>query len=61
MDKPKDYVCLKWTEFQSNLSPILDLLRKSEEYADVTLIVEGKSIKCHKVGIKRGLKSIYKC
>ena len=49
MDEQKDDFCLKWAEFQSNLSFTFDQLRKSEEYVDVTLSVEGKSIKCHKV------------
>ena len=48
----KDDLCLKWSEFESNLTKTFDQLRRSQDFVDVTLNVGGNSIKCHKVLIK---------
>lgn len=49
MEEPKEDYCLKWSEFQTNLTNTFDQLRKTEDFVDVTLSVGGKSLKCHKV------------
>ena len=49
MEESRDELCLKWDNFQSNLTDTFDQLRKSEDFVDVTLTVGGRSIKCHKV------------
>lgn len=49
MTDPKEDYVLKWSEFQSSLTSTFDKLRRSEEFVDMTLSVEGKTIKCHKV------------
>eukprot|EP00092_Neocalanus_flemingeri_P002323 GFUD01002481.1.p1 GENE.GFUD01002481.1~~GFUD01002481.1.p1 ORF type:complete len:605 (-),score=132.40 GFUD01002481.1:649-2463(-) len=49
MEEPRDELCLKWDNFQSNLTDTFDQLRKTEDFVDVTLTVGGRSIKCHKV------------
>ena len=48
MDEPRDF-CLKWSDFQNNLSQTFDNLRKSENFVDVTLSAGGRNIQCHKV------------
>ena len=47
----KDDYCLKWTEFESNLTRTFNQLRKSQDFVDVTISVGGSSLKCHKVKI----------
>lgn len=49
MDETKEDLCLKWDNFQSNLTDTFNQLRKNEDFVDVTLSVGGQSIKCHKV------------
>ena len=49
MEEPKDELCLKWDNFQSILTDTFDQLRQSEDFVDVTLACEGRTIKAHRV------------
>ena len=60
MEEPKENYCLKWSEFQTNLTNTFDQLRKTEDFVDVTLSVGGKSLKCHKVSNKLSQKTEFK-
>ncbi|XP_015115445.1 uncharacterized protein LOC107040041 [Diachasma alloeum] len=42
-------VCLRWGHYHMNMQTSFPSLLNSEEFVDVTLACEGKSIKCHKV------------
>lgn len=42
--------CLRWNNYQTNLTNVFDQLLQNESFVDVTLASdEGQSIKCHKV------------
>ena len=42
--------CLKWNDFQSNVSSSFDRLRKDRDFCDVSLVSEdGKHFESHKV------------
>ncbi|XP_032598893.1 protein bric-a-brac 2 isoform X2 [Drosophila grimshawi] len=41
--------CLRWNNYQSNLTNVFDELLQSESFVDVTLACEGHSIKAHKM------------
>ncbi|XP_022225027.2 protein bric-a-brac 2 isoform X2 [Drosophila obscura] len=41
--------CLRWNNYQSNLTNVFDELLQSESFVDVTLSCEGQSIKAHKM------------
>lgn len=45
----REEVCLKWNTHHSNLQTMLPALLNREQYCDVTLVAEGRSLKCHKV------------
>ena len=43
--------CLRWNNYQSNLTSVFDELLRRESFVDVTLSTdEGHAVKCHKVG-----------
>ncbi|XP_011301826.1 broad-complex core protein isoforms 1/2/3/4/5 [Fopius arisanus] len=42
-------VCLRWNSYHSNMQSSFPTLLDSEEFVDVTLACEGKSVKCHKI------------
>ncbi|XP_063972557.1 uncharacterized protein LOC135160192 [Diachasmimorpha longicaudata] len=42
-------VCLRWNSYHSNMQTSFPSLLDSEEFVDVTLACEGKSVKCHKI------------
>ncbi|XP_014256826.1 uncharacterized protein LOC106670755 [Cimex lectularius] len=42
-------VCLKWNSYHSNMRATFPNLLNNEQFVDVTLACEGRSIKCHKV------------
>ena len=45
--------CLRWNNYQSNLTTVFDELLRRESFVDVTLSTdEGHAVKCHKVGSK---------
>lgn len=41
--------CLRWNNHQNNLLSVFDQLLQIEAFCDVTLAVEGSTLKCHKV------------
>lgn len=41
--------CLRWNNYQSNLTCVFDQLLQSESFVDVTLACDGNSIKAHKM------------
>ena len=42
--------CLRWSNYQSNLTSVFDHLLQTESFVDVTLTTdEGQAVKCHKV------------
>ncbi|XP_045464996.1 protein bric-a-brac 1-like isoform X3 [Harmonia axyridis] len=41
--------CLRWNNYQSNLTNVFDQLLQSESFVDVTLACDGHSMKCHKM------------
>lgn len=41
--------CLRWNNHQSNLLSVFDHLLQLEAFCDVTLAVDGASLKCHKM------------
>ncbi|XP_043189664.1 protein bric-a-brac 2-like isoform X2 [Amphibalanus amphitrite] len=45
---PQHY-CLRWNNYQSNLTSVFDQLLQSESFVDVTLAVAGRALKAHKV------------
>ena len=49
MDLTTQQYCLRWNNYQSNLTLVFDQLLQNEAFVDVTLTTGGRSIKCHKV------------
>ena len=46
----QEQYCLRWNNYQSNLTTVFDELLRRESFVDVTLSTdEGHAIKCHKV------------
>ena len=43
------HFCLKWNNYQSNMTAVFDQLRENEAFVDVTLACEGSQLKTHKV------------
>ena len=41
--------CLKWNDFQNNISKAFKELKDDEDFFDVTLACEGNSLEAHKV------------
>jgi hypothetical protein len=41
--------CLRWSSYQPNIVAAFSQLREEEDFVDVTLACEGKSIKAHKM------------
>lgn len=46
---PPQQFCLRWNNYQSNLTNVFDQLLQSESFVDVTLACDGNSIKAHKM------------
>jgi len=44
-------LCLRWNNHQTNLVNVFDQLLQNEAFCDVTLAVDGKTIKCHQMVI----------
>lgn len=44
-----EHYCLKWNNYQTNIVQALSNLKLDEDFVDVTLLCEGKTIKAHKV------------
>lgn len=49
MDPLSQVFCLRWNNHRNNLLAVLDHLLQTEAFCDVTLAVDGASIKCHKM------------
>ncbi|CAG9770547.1 unnamed protein product [Ceutorhynchus assimilis] len=43
------HFCLRWNNYQTNLTNVFDQLLQSESFVDVTLACDGHSIKAHKM------------
>lgn len=41
--------CLRWNNFQMNITSQFEALRDEEDFVDVTLACEGQRLKAHKV------------
>lgn len=41
--------CLRWNNYQTNLTSVFDQLLQNESFVDVTLACDGQSIKAHKM------------
>lgn len=50
---PPPEVCLRWNSYHSNMQATFPSLLNNEQFVDVTLACEGRSIKCHKVSTKK--------
>ncbi|XP_069684520.1 protein bric-a-brac 2-like isoform X5 [Periplaneta americana] len=46
---PPPEVCLRWNSYHSNMQATFPSLLNNEQFVDVTLACEGRSIKCHKM------------
>ena len=44
-----DQFCLKWNNYQANIVVALGNLKLDEDFVDVTLACDGKTIKAHRV------------
>lgn len=49
MAAPSQQYCLRWNNHRSNLLTVFEELLQNEAFTDVTLAVDGGSIKCHKM------------
>ena len=49
MDMESQQYCLRWNNHRSNLLTVFEQLLQTEAFTDVTLAVNGTSIKCHKM------------
>ena len=47
-------LCLKWNDFQEQAQASVQELRNDNDFTDVTLACEDKSIKAHKVILSAG-------
>lgn len=45
----KQQYCLKWNNYQSNVTTTFKELLEVEDFVDITLSAEGKTLKAHKV------------
>ena len=41
--------CLRWNNFQANITSQFEALRDEEDFVDVTLACDGQRLKAHKV------------
>ncbi|XP_026742083.1 protein bric-a-brac 1-like isoform X4 [Trichoplusia ni] len=48
VDSPQQF-CLRWNNYQSNLTSSFDQLLQTQSFVDVTLSCDGQSLKAHKV------------
>ena len=42
--------CLKWNDFETNVSTAFQELREERDFFDVTLACDGNQLQAHKVG-----------
>lgn len=43
------HFCLRWNNYQNNITAAFENLRGDEDFIDVTLACDGKTLKAHKV------------
>ena len=43
------HFCLRWSNYQSSITSAFENLRDDEDFVDVTLACDGKSLKAHRV------------
>ncbi|ODM95368.1 Protein bric-a-brac 2 [Orchesella cincta] len=48
---PPQQYCLRWNNYQNNLTNVFDQLLQSEAFVDVTLACDGHSLKAHKMAV----------
>lgn len=48
-ESPSEEVCLRWNSHHSNIQSTFPQLLEKEQYVDVTIIAEDKTLKCHRV------------
>ncbi|XP_044734335.1 protein bric-a-brac 1-like isoform X2 [Chrysoperla carnea] len=46
---PPQHFCLRWNNYQTNLTNVFDQLLQNESFVDVTLACDGHSVKAHKM------------
>lgn len=46
------HYCLRWNNYQSNMTSVFHYLLKTQAFVDVTLACNDQSLKAHKVGSK---------
>ena len=49
MSSPTDKFCLRWNDFESNISSAFKELREDKDFFDVTLACEDDQLQAHKV------------
>lgn len=47
--EPMEEISLKWNSYQANMQSMFPNLLSKEQYVDVTLVADGRAIKCHRV------------
>lgn len=52
------HYCLRWNNYQSNMTSVFHQLLQNEAFVDVTLACNDLSLKAHKVSNKQILKKI---
>jgi len=48
-EEQQQQFCLRWNNFQSNITSEFEALRLEEDFADVTIACEGRQLRAHKV------------
>lgn len=49
-EQPNDqHFCLRWNNFQANITSQFEALRYNEDFTDVTIACEGQQLQAHKV------------
>jgi hypothetical protein len=56
---PQQY-CLRWKYHHNNLQVMFSQLLERESFCDVTLACEGKTLRAHKVSVRRTYASMFK-
>jgi len=46
---PEELFCLRWNDYRDNVVTTLSDLRREEDFFDVTLAVDGRQVRAHKL------------
>ena len=46
---PEELFCLRWNDYRDNFVTTLSDLRREEDFFDVTLAIDGRQVKAHKL------------